>query len=333
MLMILQFPPEAYRRRNYSLITVRLDGAQELNIRGDFLAVLASTADLQRVYVGLNGPADLPLSEIGAGVVSPFERITLRAEPSEVGKTVTLLVGGEAKFTISKQGITLLGDLVGLARESTLTAIKSKTDMLTFDPSNRLIVALDSETLGLARESTLASVRDRLPSSLTALGNLRISVQEDALGLARESTLTAIRDRLPSSLTTLGNFRVSVEESIKLPVNIQDHLVESVVLLPSDVRTTGGVGADVDVGRFTMAEVLLDVTAVSGTNPTLSVYLEGKNQYTGKYKVLWAVENVTSTGEYWLTITHLAFRYLRVRWEISGTSPSFTFSVSMEGKG
>ncbi|MEM2363752.1 MAG: hypothetical protein QXQ20_08685 [Candidatus Nezhaarchaeales archaeon] len=133
--------------------------------------------------------------------------------------------------------------------------------------------------------------------------------------------------------TGAGNLKVSVEESsIKQPVDIQDHWSESVVLLPSAARTTNGTSPDIDVGRFLYAEVCIDVTAVSGTNPVLNIYIEGRDRYTGKYKVLFAHENITSVQTIWDTITMLAFTLVRVRWTISGASPSFTFSVSGEFK-
>jgi len=172
----------------------------------------------------------------------------------------------------------------------------------------------------------LKAIRDRLPSALTEAGNLKAAVVEDAVNLAKSS-------QLPSTLTAAGNLKVSVEESsIKQPVDIQDHWVESVVLLPSGARTASGSTADIDVGRFICGEICIDITAVSGTAPTLDVYIEGKDQYTGKYKVLFSHTGLNTVQTIWDTITLLAFRYLRVRWVISGTSPSFTFSVSGEFK-
>jgi len=230
------------------------------------------------------------------------------------------------------------------ASEGTLAAIKSKTDnidvLLSTRASESTLSAIKSKTDNLdvllstrASESTLSAIRDRLPSSLTTAGNLKTAILEDTVGLAKESTLQAIRDRLPTTLTASGNLKIAlVETTIKQPVDIQDHLAESVALLPSGERTTSGNTVDIDVGRFAKAEVCLDVTAVSGTNPTLDVYLEGKDQTSGKYKVIWSQTGINAVGTYWLTITDLIFRYIRVRWVIGGTTPSFTFSVGLEGK-
>jgi hypothetical protein len=130
-----------------------------------------------------------------------------------------------------------------------------------------------------------------------------------------------------------GNLKAAlVEATIKQPIDVQDHWQEGIALLPSAARTASGNTADIDVGRFICGEICLDVTAVSGTNPTLDVYIEGKDQLSGKYKVLFSQTGISAVGTYWFTITTLAFKYLRVRWVIGGTSPSFTFSVGMEGK-
>jgi len=141
------------------------------------------------------------------------------------------------------------------------------------------------------------------------------------------SKVIKFTDTLPNSIksTLIGT-------EIMQPIDIQDHWVENVIILPSASRTASGNTGDIDVGRFICAEVCLDITAVSGTSPVLNVYLEGKDQLSGKYKVIWSVENISSTSTHWLTITTLAFRYIRARWTISGTSPSFTFSIGMEAK-
>ncbi|MEM2405645.1 MAG: hypothetical protein QXR05_10930 [Candidatus Methanomethylicia archaeon] len=134
-------------------------------------------------------------------------------------------------------------------------------------------------------------------------------------------------------ITAAGNIKVALKEAdIKQPVDIQDHWVENVVLLPSAARTASGNTTDIDVGRFLYGEICIDITAVSGTNPTLDIYIDGKDQYTGKYKVLFSHTGLNSVQTIWDTITLLAFRYIRVRWVVGGTSPSFTFSVSGEFK-
>jgi len=176
---------------------------------------------------------------------------------------------------------------------------------------------------------TEAELRDAIKEILRQeLTSGDISVTE-----LTNTILKAIRDRLPSSLTASGNLKVAeVETTIKKPVDIQDHWVESVTISPSSAKTASGNTADIDVGRFVKGEVCVDVTAVSGTTPTLDIYIEGKDQLSGKYKTLWSQTGITGVGTFWLTITDLIFKYIRARWVIGGTTPSFTFSVGMEGK-
>jgi len=170
----------------------------------------------------------------------------------------------------------------------------------------------------------------RKPEVIASVGRLGAVQILDAAGV----TITpALKEQLPSTLTAAGNLKIALAESlITLDVVVSSHFRTGVTLLPSATRTASGVGADVDVGRYVMAEICLDVTAVSGTDPALNVYIEGKDVGSGKYKVLFSQAGITSVGTYWFTITHLAFRYMRVRWEISGTNPSFTFSVTAEMK-
>lgn len=142
-----------------------------------------------------------------------------------------------------------------------------------------------------------------------------------------------ILDNIKTSKTAAGNHRVAlVETTIKQPVDIQDHWAEQVILLASGARTSSGNGSDVDVGRFLYGELCLDITAVSGTGPTLDVYIEGKDEYTGKYRTLFSQTGISAVGTYWFSLGPSAWKYIRVRWVIAGTSPSFTFSVSGEFK-
>jgi len=123
-------------------------------------------------------------------------------------------------------------------------------------------------------------------------------------------------------------------------VDIQSHWGEAVPLLASGARTADGETDDVNVEKFMVGELCLAVTEVSGSFASgegLRVIVEGKDEVSGKYRTIYDSEDslggkITSPTTDWLTITTLAFRLLRVRWTISGTDASFTFSVSMQGK-
>jgi hypothetical protein len=91
--------------------------------------------------------------------------------------------------------------------------------------------------------------------------------------------------------------------------------------------SSNGATSDINVSQYSALELELKVTSVSGTSPTLSVYVEGKFEGTGDYKPLAYQEGITSTGTWFFTIDPLRFRYIRVRWVVGGTIPSFTFAV------
>lgn len=228
------------------------------------------------------------------------------------------------------------------ASESTLIAMMNRLPA-SLTTAGNFKVAIIEDAVGLAKSDDISAVQ---PRNITQWGGVYLTgrdISKDFEKLqnidvllstrASESTLAAINNKLPSSPTAAGNLRMALlETTIKQPIDVQDHWNESVVLLASGARTTSGNSADIDVGRFICGEICVDVTAVSGTNPVLNVYIEGKDRYTGKYKVLFAHENITSVQTIWDTITTLPFSLLRVRWTVSGTSPSFTFSVSGEFK-
>ena len=127
--------------------------------------------------------------------------------------------------------------------------------------------------------------------------------------------------------------RVSIVDSkIALPTD-QQYVYKESMLLHSGTVTASGNTADIDVSRFSSIRVALKVTAVSGTTPTLDLYIDGKYEATGDYVALLSRTGVTATGFYELgQLDNLTFRYIRVRWVLGGTSPSFTISVAMQAK-
>jgi len=172
-------------------------------------------------------------------------------------------------------------------RESTVKALKSKTDKLTFDSNNRLAV--------------------QNPPNLDVALSTRAS----------EATLSAIKNALVS-VGTDGIY------------TYQYGRYKSAVLIYSGTVTSSGSGSDANVSQFSVIELELKVTSVSGTSPTLDVYIEGKFENTGDYKVLASQTGITATGTWFFTINPCAFRYIRVRWVVGGTSPSFTFRVDAQ---
>lgn len=115
-------------------------------------------------------------------------------------------------------------------------------------------------------------------------------------------------------------------------LQIVAHKCEAIVLHASGAETDNGNGADTNVADYLYAESCIDVTAFADM-ASADLIIEGKDETSGKYKTIQS-HNFTGTGTDWLTITVLAFKYVRARWVINtpGASPSITFSIALAGK-
>jgi hypothetical protein len=199
--------------------------------------------------------------------------------------------------------------------------------------------------------------KDLLPASLTPVIDLKpsmfkfIKLEWDsvndnktlALVIGREASMriepprpvdiiadhSGIKDILSKlKFDSASNLRISnANYEVMAPCDVQAVLKAKATLFSGTVVASGNT-ADIDVSNFTVAEIEVKVTSVAGGSPVLNVYIEGKFEDTGDYKVLASQEGITGTGAWFFTITKLAFRLIRVRWVVSGVSPSFTFIVT-----
>ncbi len=108
---------------------------------------------------------------------------------------------------------------------------------------------------------------------------------------------------------------------------------QNIILLPQAARTTSGTqSVPLDVSLMTEMAAFLIVNSASGTSPSLSVKLQDSpdgvnwaDVYT--YPAVTAGNTVLRAG--WSDFKYSLGRYLQATWTISGTTPSFTFSVSV----
>ena len=100
------------------------------------------------------------------------------------------------------------------------------------------------------------------------------------------------------------------------------------VLQASSAQTTGGnSGALPGYGGANTLRLQLNVTAVSGTaTPTLTVFIEDTLDGTNWNQIV-AFTAATATGIQAVNVTTPFADRLRVRWTITGTTPSITFEV------
>ena len=140
---------------------------------------------------------------------------------------------------------------------------------------------------------------------------------------------------------------------VKIPVDAtterlqvdQRYVGAELLLSESVVQTVNpetGASADIDVSKYLVGELCIDVTAISGTFGTgegLQILVKGKDETTGKYKTLYDSSvslggQITSTVTDWATLDPIPFRYLKVEWTLTCATldASATFTVSLQGK-
>lgn len=110
-----------------------------------------------------------------------------------------------------------------------------------------------------------------------------------------------------------------------------------ITLVSSGAKTSDGQGNSVDVSRWETGVVFINVTAVSGTSPMLTITLEGSPDNSTFYDLHdetgrpVRIPPLTAVSSFAVPISGFG-KYLRVAYEVDGTSPSVTFASSFIGK-
>lgn len=86
-------------------------------------------------------------------------------------------------------------------------------------------------------------------------------------------------------------------------------------------------------GDWSKFRAQLNVSAASGTTPTLDVVIEDTFDGGTTWNTVGAFTQKTATGAQALDVTGLFTDQLRIRWTVGGTTPSFTFDVKLYGRG
>jgi len=166
----------------------------------------------------------------------------LRGIDDTLRDILNTLKSGIATASTGPSSVTIIGDYVGLARDSTLQDILSRLQSalyvtgsvgilgqpISVSPSTTFpisgTVGIAADYIGLARDSTLQSVLSQLRSVLSVTGSVgiigqpisvapsatfpvsgSIGIIADYVGLARDSTLQSILTRLQSTLYVTGS--------------------------------------------------------------------------------------------------------------------------------
>lgn len=103
---------------------------------------------------------------------------------------------------------------------------------------------------------------------------------------------------------------------------------EPVVLAPEAARTANGSGAPLSTPDGGTLRLDLNITAIAGTTPGVTVAVEHSPNGTA-WTALGTFAAATAIGTQRLVRSGLD-RYVRATWTITGTTPSVTFSVTGE---
>lgn len=95
----------------------------------------------------------------------------------------------------------------------------------------------------------------------------------------------------------------------------------------SAARTTSGDSGTLDSNGFGMAVFFINITAVSGTTPTMQISFDVSEDGSNWSELIKTVR-FTAATTYREQRISLSAKYYRYRWTIAGTTPSFTFSMT-----
>ena len=123
--------------------------------------------------------------------------------------------------------------------------------------------------------------------------------------------------------------------------NLWAQVPQPVTIFASAARTTTTNGSDVDAHQYRGIILYLNISAASGTTPTLDIKVQEKDPLTGNYLDIQnaSFAQKTTTGTDYIAlhpsltqvsnrnINAYLVRTFRVVATIGGTTPSFTFSI------
>lgn len=105
----------------------------------------------------------------------------------------------------------------------------------------------------------------------------------------------------------------------------------------SAAATSTNNSGDLAVGSYTELAIDVNITAASGTTPTMQLFMDRKGSDSVYYPIwqsvsITAVTSISTSVGSGMSIAQSLGSTIRLRWVIAGTTPSFTFSASLLAK-
>lgn len=133
---------------------------------------------------------------------------------------------------------------------------------------------------------------------------------------------------------TSATVDTSATAAAKLNLEFTSNIgMQSNSLLVTDAaRTTTANGSNLDntTSSASGGSATLQLSAVSGTaSPSVAVIIEHSTTGAGSWSTIGTFATKTAAGAEYITFSGTVNRYVRASWTVTGTTPSFTFNVSV----
>jgi len=107
-----------------------------------------------------------------------------------------------------------------------------------------------------------------------------------------------------------------------------DRRTKVIALASPAARTADGESTAFDVSRFAEGLLFIEVTAASGTNPTLDFDVECGPADGALGFIHTEPAQIAGAGKALVKLANIG-PWLRLSWDIGGTNPSFTFEAKL----
>lgn len=163
-------------------------------------------------------------------------------------------------------------------------------------------------------DGQITAYLEQLPGSLTASGNLKVSVQES----------------LPTGSNLIGKVDINGPLSVNGSVKVAANTVVAPIL-SSEVLTSSGdsFSTPVSVAEFRQLIVFLNVSQVSSNNAVLSCQIETLDPISNQWVPIAAFDPVSAVGSQQRTLCAGFANSIGISWTVTGESPSFTVDVGV----
>jgi hypothetical protein len=192
-----------------------------------------------------------------------------------------------------------------------------------YDPSTQVWVDdINYNNANLVLQSSVVLIDITVPTEFTSGINYDLLAQKIAENIAGKPISIA---NLP--INQYGNLNIGTQDQwgytyIDLSGMANNPLKNAFYLLSNSTITSNGSSNKYGTGPYRNFLVMIYVGSVSGTSPSLTVYFNAYDQYSGQ-SIPMASVTLTSAGATYMLVHDFPGNTFNISWVVGGTSPSF----------